>query len=41
VRKFFEPHAPGTALNDFLVQAGETLVGGRDGGFFIMIGKRL
>ena len=29
----FEPHAPGTAFNHFLVQAGETLVGGRDGGF--------
>jgi 2-polyprenyl-3-methyl-5-hydroxy-6-metoxy-1,4-benzoquinol methylase len=39
--KLFEPHAPGTALNHFLVQAGEMLVGGRDGGFFIMIGKRL
>jgi len=38
--KLFEPHAPGTALSHFLVQAGETLVGGRDGGFFIMIGRR-
>jgi hypothetical protein len=38
--KLFEGHAPGTALSHFLVQAGETLVGGRDGGFFIMIGKR-
>jgi hypothetical protein len=39
--KLFEPHAPGTAFNHFLVQAGETLVGGRDGGFFIMIGRRI
>jgi SAM-dependent methyltransferase len=39
--RLFEPHEPGTALSHFLVQAGETLIGGRDGGFFIMIGKRL
>jgi SAM-dependent methyltransferase len=37
----FATHAPGMALNHFLVQAGEMLVGGRDGGFFIMIGKRV
>jgi hypothetical protein len=36
----FEPHDPGTAFSHFLVQAGETLVGERDSGFFIMIGKR-
>jgi 2-polyprenyl-3-methyl-5-hydroxy-6-metoxy-1,4-benzoquinol methylase len=38
--KLFEPHDPGTTFQHFLAQAGETLVGGRDGGFFIMIGKR-
>lgn len=38
--KLFEPHAPGTSFQHFLAQAGETLIGGRDGGFFIMIGKR-
>ena len=38
--KLFTPHSPGTSFQHFLVQAGETLVGGRDGGFFISIGKR-
>lgn len=38
--KLFEPHAEGTSFQHFLAQAGETVIGGRDGGFFIMIGKR-
>jgi len=39
--KLFEPHPPGSAFHHFLIQSGEMLIGGRDGGFFIMIGKRL
>lgn len=38
--ELFTRHSPGTGFQHFLVQAGETLVGGRDGGFFICIGKR-
>jgi len=38
--KLFTPHLPGTGFQHFLVQAGETLAGGRDGGVFICIGKR-
>jgi len=38
--KLFEAHLEGTSFQHFLAQAGETLIGGRDGGFFIMIGKR-
>ena len=38
--KLFTPHSPGTGFQHFLAQTGETLLGGRDGGVFICIGKR-
>ncbi len=36
----FEPKAPGTALERFLVQVREVVTGSREGGFFLMIGRR-
>ena len=39
--KLFEPTSPGSSFDRFWVQFSEMLAGGRDGGFFIMIGKRL
>jgi len=36
----FEPQAPGTALNRFFVQAREVVTGSREGGFFLMIGRK-
>jgi SAM-dependent methyltransferase len=39
--RLFEPHLPGSPFDHFLVQSGGLFLGGRDGGFFIMIGKRL
>jgi len=38
--KLFEPHARGTAVDHFLVQAGMLLGGGREGGLFVMIGRK-
>jgi ubiquinone/menaquinone biosynthesis C-methylase UbiE/uncharacterized protein YbaR (Trm112 family) len=38
--KLFEPNPNGTKFDHFLVQFGDLLSGGRDGGFFIMIGRR-
>jgi SAM-dependent methyltransferase len=40
-KKLFELSPKGTKFDHFLVQFGELLGGGRDGGFFIMIGRRL
>jgi len=37
----FERQSRGTKFEHFLVQFGDLLAGGRDGGFFIMIGKRV
>jgi ubiquinone/menaquinone biosynthesis C-methylase UbiE len=39
--KLFEPNPKGTTFDHFLVQCGDLLTGGRDGGFFIMIGRRI
>jgi SAM-dependent methyltransferase len=36
----FEPRPEGSALDHFLVQLGMLLGGGREGGFFIMIGRK-
>lgn len=36
----FEPQAPGTTLNRFFVQAREVVTGSREGGFFLMIGRK-
>lgn len=38
--KLFEPNARGNPLDRFLVQARLSFTGGREGGFFIMIGKK-
>ncbi len=39
--KLFEPHPKGTKLDQFFVQTGELLAGGRDGGLFVMIGRKV
>jgi SAM-dependent methyltransferase len=36
----FQPHSKGDATNRFLTQAGMLLSGGKDGGLFIMIGRK-
>jgi len=38
--KLFEPHPKGSRLDHFSVQMGELLAGGRDGGLFVMIGRK-
>ncbi|MDD5080206.1 MAG: methyltransferase domain-containing protein [Candidatus Omnitrophica bacterium] len=38
--KLFEPNAPGDLLDRFLIQARMSFTGNRDGGLFIMIGKK-
>jgi SAM-dependent methyltransferase len=38
--RLFEPNPPGTALDHLVVQLGMLLSGGREGGFFIMIGRK-
>jgi hypothetical protein len=38
--KLFEPHPRGSAVDHFLVQAGMLLSGGREGGLFVMIGRK-
>jgi len=38
--KLFEVRSSGTRLDHFLVQLGMLLGGGREGGFFVMIGRR-
>jgi hypothetical protein len=38
--KLFEASPRGTGLDHFLVQLGMLLSGGREGGFFVMIGRR-
>jgi len=38
--KLFEINAKGTWLNHFLIQAGILLSGGKEGGFFLMIGQK-
>jgi SAM-dependent methyltransferase len=39
--KLFEPRPKGNKFDHFMVQFGDLLAGGRDGGFFIMIGRRV
>jgi SAM-dependent methyltransferase len=39
--KLFEPHPKGTPTDQFFVQMGELLSGGRDGGLFVMIGRKV
>jgi len=36
----FEPELPGTPLDHFLVQTREIVTGSREGGFFLMIGRK-
>jgi SAM-dependent methyltransferase len=36
----FEPESRGTALEHYLVQAREVVTGNREGGFFLMIGRK-
>jgi 2-polyprenyl-3-methyl-5-hydroxy-6-metoxy-1,4-benzoquinol methylase len=36
----FEPRSPGTRIGRFLVQLGMMVRGGREGGFFLMFGRR-
>jgi len=38
--RLFESHSRGSALDHFLVQLGMLLSGGRDGGLFLMIGRK-
>lgn len=38
--QLFAPHPPGSRLDHWLVQAGMLLAGGREGGLFVMIGRR-
>lgn len=38
--RLFEPNPRGSALDHMLVQLGMLLTGGREGGFFIMIGRK-
>ncbi len=39
--KLFEPHPRGGKVDHFAVQFGELLAGGRDGGLFVMIGRKV
>ncbi len=39
--KLFEVHPRGNKFEHFIVQFSELLAGGRDGGFFVMIGRRV
>jgi len=39
--KLFEPHPKGRKFDHFAAQYRDLLSGGRDGGFFIMIGRRV
>lgn len=38
--KLFAPHPPGSRLDRFMTQAGMLLGGGKDGGLFVMIGRK-
>jgi SAM-dependent methyltransferase len=38
--KLFKPQPRGTKFDHFMIQLGDLLTGGRDGGFFVMIGRR-
>ena len=38
--RLFEPQPRGSAIDHFLVQAGMLLGGGREGGLFVMIGRK-
>ena len=39
--RLFEPHAPGTRFDHFLSQLGWIFTKGREGGFFILIGRKM
>ena len=38
--QLFAPHLPGSRLDHWLVQMGMLLAGGREGGLFVLIGRR-
>ena len=38
--KLFQPHSKADTTNRFLAQVGMLLSGGKDGGLFIMIGRK-
>ncbi len=38
--RLFEPHPRRTALDHFVMQSRMLLTGGREGGFFVMIGRK-
>ena len=38
--QLFEPHSPGTRLDRFLVQSAMVIKGAREGGFFVVIGRK-
>ena len=39
--KLFEPHARGSKFQQSVVQMRDLLAGGRDGGLFVMIGRKV
>ena len=39
--KLFEPNPKGPKFDHLMVQFGDLVTGGKDGGFFIMIGRRV
>jgi len=41
LEQLFEPHPKGSKLEQFVVQFRELLSGGRDGGLFVMIGRKV
>jgi SAM-dependent methyltransferase len=41
LEKLFEPHPKGSKVEQFTVQLRELLSGGRDGGLFVMIGRKV
>ena len=38
--RLFKAHSPGSRLDHFLVQAKWILTGGKEGGFYVMIGRK-
>jgi hypothetical protein len=39
--QLFETHSKGSFLDHFMIQAGMLISGGSEGGFFVMIGRKL